>query len=474
MELSLSNVVNISVSQAQAGAGKYNTSNLAIFTHEAYNAGSFGVLGYKLYLGPTDVGVDFGTTSQTYKEALAIFSQAPNILAGGGYLAVIPIIPETQTVSFPTDPVSGSYKLNYGASPTALINWDDTAAEIQTKLRAVAGLEEVVVTGDMPADTVIKFTGVYGNIALLTVSDNTLANITPAAVVPVVTQTIAGEVLDAAITRTVGVIQYFGIIGARIFSQADTLAAALVVQALSKIAFFVSRMAADIDPGGMIDLLRSGGYSHSRGLYYGGATDASALGMLASYAGRALSVDFTGSNTTMTMHLKDLVSVQPDPSMDQTLLTTALAAGADTYVSLQGVAKVFCSGENSFFDQVYNLLAFVGDLQIATFNYLATSSTKVPQTEAGMDGLKSVQDKVCAQYVANQYIAPGTWNSPDTFGNQANFLANISQVGYYIFSAPIAKQSQVDREDRKAPLVQIAIKEAGAIHSSSVIIYVNA
>jgi hypothetical protein len=33
---------------------------------------------------------------------------------------------------------------------------------------------------------------------------------------------------------------------------------------------------------------------------------------------------------------------------------------------------------------------------------------------------------------------------------------------------------QVDRAARKAPLVQIALKEAGAVHSSSVVIFVNA
>jgi len=91
-----------------------------------------------------------------------------------------------------------------------------------------------------------------------------------------------------------------------------------------------------------------------------------------------------------------------------------------------------------------------------------------------MDGLKGAYRNVCQQAVANAYSAPGEWNSSTTFGNQADFLANIQQVGYYIYSVPISQQSQADREDRKAPIISIALKEAGAIHSSTVLVFINA
>lgn len=375
MQLSLTNVIDISVSQIPAGISAFNTSNLALFTGDT-PADSYGDDGYKIYLEPTEVGVDFGTSSVTYKQALAVFSQTPNILAGGGYLVII----------------------------------------------------------------VLE----------------------------------ASEKLDEAITRTIDLVQYFGIMSNSIESQADMLDAAGVIQALNKIGFFVQRASASIDSGGSLDMLRTGNFWKSRGLYYGSPADLAALLMQAGYAGRALSTNFSGSNTTQTMHLKDLNGVQPDPSMTQTLLNKAQAAGADCYVSLQGVSKVFTSGDNHFFDQVYNLGWFVGALQVAGFNYLAQAATKVPQTENGMDGLKGAYRGVCAQAVSNQYSAPGTWNNATTFGNQVDMLANISQYGYYIYSTPIAQQSQADRADRKAPLVQIALKEAGAIQSSTVIVTVNA
>lgn len=474
-QLALTNIVNISVSQTPAGVGDYNTSNLALFSHEPYDSMGFGSLGYKIYLSPKEVGDDFGTSSQTFAQANTIFSQKPNILAGNGYLAVIPFIEATQHIAFSGVAASGTFVLNFGGHATTAINWNDTAAVIQANIRAnLLDIPDAVVTGSIATSLNISFAGYYGPAALVTVTSNTLATSVPAAITLTVTTATAGETLAAAINRTEDLVQYFGIIGTILFGQTDMLAAAAVVQALNKIEFFNGNAQADVTAGGKLDLLRTGSFTQSRGIYYGDGSGSDQLNMLAAYASRALSVNFNGSNTTSTMHLKDLIGIQPDGTMTQSILTLCQTAGADVYASFQGVAKTFCSGANSFFDQVYNLQWFVGALQVAGFNYLAQSSTKVPQTENGMDGLKGAYRKVCDQAVANQYSAPGTWNSSTTFGNQKDFLANISQVGYYIFSQPVTSQSQSSRVARVAPLVQIAIKEAGAIHSSSVIVYVNA
>lgn len=372
-QLSIANVITISVSQTPTGISTFNASNLALFTDETPDPVFDD--GYKIYLDATEVGTDFGTDSTTYAMALAVFSQNPNILLPGGYLVVIPLT--------------------------------------------------------------------------------------------------SSETLDDAITRTVDLVQYFGVMANSIQSEADMLAAAAVLQALNKIGFFVQIDAATVEPAGTLDLLTTGGFTHSRGLFYDSTSD-DGLAFQAAYAGRALSTVFTGSNTTQNMHLKQLATIQPDPAITQTLLTKAQDAGADCYPSIQGYPCVFASGENSFFDQIYNLLWFANALQVAGFNFLASASTKVPQTENGMDGLKGALRNICNQAVSNQYLAPGTWQSSTTFGNQADFFANIGQFGYYIYSSPIASQSQSDRADRIAPLVQIAGKEAGAIDSASVLVIVNA
>lgn len=590
-QLPISNIVNISVLEAQAGVGDFNTSNLGLFTHEVPGE-TFGDDGFKQYIDPIDVGTDFGTDSRTYQMALAIFSQQPNILTGGGQLVVIlmnnEVVSSTavETLSFSSLPTSGSFKVAYGADASTAINFGDTASDVQTAIRTISGLGSVTVTGNATTGFVVTMTGVSNGARLFSIVENSLQDtddnnvvVTPAisvygapatavqsidfSTVPTVgsyklkygalttgsiayndnatavqtalrlltglgSVTVAGDTTDGfevtftgvsgpatllevsnnslqdtdgfdvelsfddiivglaladgetlaeAITRTANLVQYFGVMEtAPVAEQTEenVLAAAAVIQALVKIGFFVSSDSADIEPGGTLDLLATGGFTKSRGLYYGDDTDDAELIMMASYGGRGLSTNFTGSNTTSTMNLKDLAGVQPDPSMTQTLYNKAEAAGADIYASLQGVPKVISFGANKYFDQVYNLQAYIAALQVAGFNFLAQAATKVPQTESGMDGLKGAYRNVCEQFVTNQYIAPGSWTSPTLFGNPANLIANIAQVGYYIFSQPISQQSQTARAAREAPLIQIAIKEAGAIQESTVIVNVNA
>jgi hypothetical protein len=285
---------------------------------------------------------------------------------------------------------------------------------------------------------------------------------------------IGAELIDVAIVRAAAIVQFFGILVAEISTQAHMLSAAAVVQTMNKIAFWPSRTAADVAPGGMLDLLRSNSYDQSRGLFYEGAADQDALNFAASYAGRGLSVDFSGSNTTLTMNLKTLVGMVADPAITQTVQNQCSVAGVDTYVSIEGVAKVLSQGTNNFFDRVYNRQSFVGAIQVRAFNYLAQTSTKIPQTEDAMTGFKGALRSVCDQYVFNQYLAPGVWTNPDTFGVPADLIANVAQRGYYVYSQPISQQDPAARALRQAPLAKMGIKEAGAIHSASILIEINA
>lgn len=308
-------------------------------------------------------------------------------------------------------------------------------------------------------------------ISLFSQQPNILANNGYLVVIPL--DVLSSETVTDAIIRTKDLIQYFGILtDFKMGASADTTNATALVQTLDKIFFLYDNDSTFLDSGELFDDIRVAGLSHTRCLYMG---DLPQLYKFASaYVGRALSTNFSGSNTTQTMQLKDLIGVIPDSTMTQNLYEKAQDCGADIYASIQGVAKVMTSGANQFFDQIYNLLWFITSLKVAGFNFLAQSSTKVPQTENGVSALKGAYRAICEQAVTNQYCAPGAWNSPTTFGNQSDFLNNISQRGYYIYSVPVAQQSAVDRADRKAPLVQLAIKEAGAIHSSNVIVNVNA
>ncbi|MNT74193.1 hypothetical protein D3C72_2129930 [compost metagenome] len=70
----------------------------------------------------------------------------------------------------------------------------------------------------------------------------------------------------------------------------------------------------------------------------------------------------------------------------------------------------------------------------------------------------------------NGYLAPGVWNSA---GFGALKQGDTLSKGYYVYTPPIAAQSQVDREARKSVSFQVAAKESGAIHSVDIAINVN-
>lgn len=382
--LSLSNVINVALVPSIAGLSEFNTANLLLYSTET-PIQSFGSDKYRVYYTASAVAEDFGTSSLTYKMALAAFSQAPNILNNSGALIV------------------------------ALKEGTETQIEAFNRLKTL-----VLFCGWITTDTIA----------------NDLAAIESES---------SASVEDATLSSSV---------------NAEN----------NKIQFVVSNVETDVE--GIFTNIKNLGFKKTRCLFYGG-TETEAKIMMASYASRAMSTVFEASLTTQTMHLKPLTGVDADPVMTETLLSKCKTSGVDSYISIEGIACVFSTGANGFYDEVFNELWFVNSIQVAGFNYLRQTNTKIPQTEEGMTGLKNAYTQVCVRGVTNGFLAPGSWTSSDVFGNPDTFKRNIASSGYYLYSVPIAQQSKADREDRKAPLVQIAIKTAGAIHSTNVMIYVN-
>ena len=285
------------------------------------------------------------------------------------------------------------------------------------------------------------------------------------------------EPVHTAMIRTASAIYYAGVI-VDFIPTAPFVTLPAYIQGLGLIGFFASNNTADLGPSGMVGQFATNAQPNCRGLYYNDGTANDTFIFAAAYASRAMSTDFTGSLTASTMNLKQITGFAPDSTLTQSLLVTAQANGVDIYPAFgyQGLlaqAYLYTSGTNLFFDQVYSRLWLKLALQVAGFNYLAQSSFKIPQTETGMDGLKGAYRAVLAQAVRNGYAAPGAWTSSTVFGNPVNLAASIAAAGYYVYSQPIALQANANKLLRQAPLVQIAIQEAGAIHSSSVIVEVN-
>ena len=128
----------------------------------------------------------------------------------------------------------------------------------------------------------------------------------------------------------------------------------------------------------------------------------------------------------------------------------------------------------SWIDVVLWLDWFVDAVRTDVFDLLATTPTRVPQTEDGEAALEDVVSQVCEQGVANGGIAPGTVSSTlaalirQKSGN-AEFDGTLS-TGYYINIPPFATQAQNDREQRRATPMFIGLKGSGAIHSAEIAI----
>jgi hypothetical protein len=171
------------------------------------------------------------------------------------------------------------------------------------------------------------------------------------------------------------------------------------------------------------------------------------------------------------MNLKEL-SVAAE-EYTQSEITAAYNVGLDIYTTIKNTPVVLTSPANDFTDNVYNIIAFVDAIQTDTFNLLKQTGTKIPQTKKGVNQLIDQAEKTTRGFVRAGVFAPGTWSSPDYFGNRETFEQNILNNGFYFLAGSLADQPQVDRQNRLSPVLQGAVKNAGAIHKADIIINFN-
>jgi len=282
---------------------------------------------------------------------------------------------------------------------------------------------------------------------------------------------------QAAIARTLNTVYYFGIlldVDAHQLASGSAFAnLATYVQTLDKLLIVASLTPADFQSSGLFYDVQQALQTNTRCIYYNDNTAVDTPAFAAAYASRGLSTNWDGSLTAQTLNLKQIAGFDPDQTLTPTFLTELQTAGVDCYPSFGGDPGLYTSGANGWFDQIYGQFWLKFALQAAGYNFLGQTSTKIPQTEVGMTGLKGAYMTVLAQGVNNGFMAPGAWTGAAPFGNSQDLIRCIADRGFYIYSLPVAQQSAGNRNARKAPVVQIAVKLAGAIQSSQVIVQVQ-
>lgn len=484
-EVPLSYTINVSLSALPQGLADFNTNSIAIFSNEPAGFSD----SYKAYLLPTSVASDFGTDSLTNQMANALFTPVPNFRTGGGYLYIFPFNGvNASSGSFTTPDITANLTSFQSTNDAGMSITIDGETQIVTGLNfsSVKSVEDIVTVLknknlDIDIETnegAIVFTsrraGTTSSITINKTDDFDGIDIYEASYLNVpaghatVGSNASGETLAEAVAKAQKQVYFGGVLSTQIVDDDTRLANATAIQSLDCVYYDSLQSMTDIN--GIGADIKAAGLGKARTLAYSLNNGKVAI---ASYASIAKSVNYKGSNTANTLNLKTLTGSIGDTGLSDTYLLNAKNNGVDVYGNTGGLSVVYSNDNNGYTDDIENQLWLKKALEVAGFNYLRQTNTKIPQTEAGMTGLKNAYKQICEQAIRNGVVAAGTWNGIVPFGDPEDFKRNIEEKGYYIYSIPIAQQSQTDREARKAPVVQIALKFSGALHFSDVIVTVE-
>ncbi len=271
----------------------------------------------------------------------------------------------------------------------------------------------------------------------------------------------ADDVKNTALLRMEREVNFFGFMFDDVDDNFQGVAA--TVQSLNKVFFTASNDYTLV--AGSFTNVQKANQQKTRCLFYGSSTALDALLFMASYAGRGLATNFNGYGTAFTMQLKDMVGILPDLTIDQTRYDALMTAGVDCYVDF-GIPKLATSGANGWFDVVVYSIAIKVSYIISLFNSLATTPTKIAQTNAGLNLIIANATKDLDKFQTSGVLATGVkWTGEIPVPVPEDiFNLSIMQNGFHLWFDDINNQSQEEREQRKTPAGSLSVKFAGAFH----------
>lgn len=183
----------------------------------------------------------------------------------------------------------------------------------------------------------------------------------------------------------------------------------------------------------------------------------------AALMGRGLGLNTGNSAAAFTLAYKSLAGVMHD-SLTADEVGKLSSKNANYYVQRGGTYDVLEPGvmmDGSWFDEVIGVDQLVNDIQVACFEVLKNTPTKIPYTDAGALQFVIACNRVCADAVNRGFIGPGIWTGPDVL-NLAS--GDALDAGYVCQVEPVANQSATRREQRICPPIYICLILQGAIH----------
>jgi len=498
MSASITEVITVSIQEGGQLAARDNFNVVTIITGEQLGTLSTANR-FSIHRDSASVAVAYGTSSKPYDFAKAFFGTSPNPVNAGGYLIIgywraaeeaIAAsaatltglqLSEATTIGLLQGIEDGSFDIDVDGSTENITGLDFRTVTTLAGAVALIDADLTGATASIDDQKIVITSDTTGGSSLLTfVTDPSsgtfigdilaLADGTGAVLVQgAVSSTIALETKEAAVTAIKAVTNFKG--GMFIDNPTDTESKNLATwaQANNVLLYDVFNAPAnlEVDATNVVWDIKLASLNNYRMLY----SKANNRKMAASYMARAHTVNFNAINSALTMQLKELaVSAE---SYTSTELLKAKTVGLDVYTTIKLTPILLTSGANDFTDNRYNLLAYVDAISTDQFNLLKITATKIPQTQKGVDQLVDQAEKTTRGFVTAGFIGAGTWSSPDTFGDVEVFKRSILNNGFYWLAGLLADQPQADRELRKSPVLQGAIKYQGAVHSVNLIINVN-
>lgn len=490
--LPISRLVAVNIVLTPAGATGQNLSTLLLL-------GSTDVIDpverYRDYNTLAAVAADFGTSAPEYLAAALYFGQQPQPArlkigrwvnaASRGELVCAPRSTSQQAIGNFTSITNGSFVYTRdGGSPTTVTGLNFSTA---TNLNGVASTIQAALTGMTVTWNAVyrrfeffsNTTGPTSSVSFLTAagSGTDISSLvggrnvagSGAYVVP-------GQAAETALQAVTFFDSNYGqtwyalvVLGA---ANADHLAIAPYIEASnSKHIYGITTQ----EPGTIVSASTTdlaylmSQLAYNRTLLQWSLTNPYAV---VSLIARAINIDYNGSNTVLTLAFKQqpgVVSEGLNPNQADVLITKRcnafLAFNNNTSIVLTGAMS-----SGNFIDVVTGTDWLAVTLQNSLYNLLYSTTTKVPQTDAGTQLMVTTCESVLSQAVTNGLLAPGVWNSTG-FGQlkQGDYLAK----GFYVFAPRVDSQSQSDRAARRGVPLQVAAKLSGAVHDISVGVTVN-
>jgi len=498
MSVSINNVVAVTLLQSGALAMADNPNVVTMLTAEQQGPLS-SASRYRIYSDSSSVAADFGTASKAYDFALSFFGTSPNATNAGGFLVIGywrgaeetlvatsaslngAQVSEATVVNGLQQVADGTLTLDVDGTPEALTGLDFQSA---TSLAAIVGVIDAGLTGataSIDDQRVVITSNTSGALSTITFATDpgtgtfigqTLALTTGSGgflTQGAAAETLIAETKLAAITELFSQVKFRGamFIDNPTDEESKTLAEWGQANDVLQYDVFDAPANLTVDPANVVWDIKLSSLTNYRMLY----SKAGNRKLAVSYMARAHTVNFAAENSALTMHLKEL-SVAAE-EYTQTQVNQAQTVGLDIYTTIKLTPAILTSGANGFTDERYNLIAYVDFLQIDMYNLLKSTGTKIPQTTRGVNQLIDQAEKTTIQFVRAGVFAPGTWSSPDTFGDLDTFKRGIINNGFYWLAGSLAAQAQNSREARESPVLQGAVKLAGAIHSVDIIVNVN-